>query len=50
MSQPRGLPRANAEALLLEGFARDAIDFVANEAIRERLDAALAAWLEGRSK
>jgi Fe-S cluster assembly protein SufD len=46
----RGLPRANAEALLLEGFARDAIDFVANETIRERLDAALAAWLEGRSK
>ncbi len=44
----RGLPLARAEALLLEGFAREAIEFVASDAIRERLDTALAAWLERR--
>ncbi len=44
----RGLPRARAEALLLEGFAREAIEFVVHEPTRERLEAALAAWLDRR--
>ena len=45
----RGLPRARAEALLLEGFAREAIEFVAHEPTRERLETALAAWLDRRA-
>ena len=42
----RGLPQAAAEALLLEGFAREAIDFVADESIRETLATLLSTWLD----
>ncbi len=45
----RGLPRVDAEALLIEGFAREAFEFVGDEALRQRLDDALASWLARRS-
>jgi Fe-S cluster assembly protein SufD len=43
------LPRAQAEGMIIEGFAREALEFVADEAIRERLGAGLAAWLARRA-
>ena len=45
----RGLPRKEAEALLIEGFAREVLDFVADEPLRERLEAALSARLGRRA-
>jgi Fe-S cluster assembly protein SufD len=45
----RGLPPAEAEALLLEGFARDAYEFVEDEALRERLGGMASRWLARRS-
>ncbi len=45
----RGLPRANAEALLIEGFAREAIEHVGDDAVRGMLEASLARWLERRA-
>ena len=45
----RGLPRAQAEGMIIEGFAREALEFVGNEAIRERLGAGLADWLARRA-
>ena len=44
----RGIPRAEAETLLLEGFAREALEFIANESLRERVDALISRWLERR--
>jgi Fe-S cluster assembly protein SufD len=41
----RGLPKREAEALLIEGFANEAIAQVLNEAWREKLTARVAAWL-----
>ncbi|MCA9080404.1 MAG: Fe-S cluster assembly protein SufD [Hyphomicrobiales bacterium] len=45
----RGLPRPQAEALLLEAFGEDAIDRVANEQVREELTGRLRHWLAGRT-
>ena len=47
--QSRGIPRAEAEALLIEAFAREAIEFVTNEPLRERLELVLADWLKRRT-
>jgi Fe-S cluster assembly protein SufD len=47
--QSRGIPRENAEALLIEAFAREAIEFVTNEPLRERLEGVLASWLKRRA-
>ena len=47
--QTRGIPKAEAEAMLLEAFGADAIVRVDDEALAERLRARLAAWLAGRS-
>ena len=44
----RGLPKAQAEGMLIEAFAREAIEFIANEALRARCEAALGRWLEAR--
>lgn len=46
----RGLPRRDAETLLLEAFAGDAIERLENEAIRETLLDAVRAWLKGRTQ
>jgi Fe-S cluster assembly protein SufD len=46
--QARGLPRREAEALLIEGFAREAIESVGDEDARGRLAERLASWLAKR--
>ena len=46
--QTRGIPRADAEAMLLEAFGVEAIDRVDDEALAQSLRARLAAWLAGR--
>jgi Fe-S cluster assembly protein SufD len=45
----RGIPRRDAESLLIEGFANEAFDGLTNEALRDYLGARVAAWLAGRS-
>ncbi|HWG03769.1 MAG TPA: Fe-S cluster assembly protein SufD, partial [Beijerinckiaceae bacterium] len=47
--QSRGLPRPEAEALLLEAFAAEAVDRVENEALRDVLCSRVRAWLDERS-
>jgi Fe-S cluster assembly protein SufD len=44
----RGLPRAEAEQLLLEAFAAEAVDNVRNEGARERLLTYVSDWLAAR--
>jgi Fe-S cluster assembly protein SufD len=44
----RGLPAAEAEQLLLEAFAAEAVESVRNEAMRERLMEHISAWLAAR--
>jgi len=49
--QTRGLPRAEAESMLLEAFGGEAIDRIGDERLIEPLRAALGAWLaHGRAK
>lgn len=47
--QTRGIPKAEAEAMLLEAFGAEAIARVDDEALAQRLRARLAVWLAGRS-
>ncbi|MFV0281455.1 MAG: Fe-S cluster assembly protein SufD [Rhodoblastus sp.] len=47
--QTRGLSRAEAEALLLEAFANEALDLVADETVRARFAKVAAGWLADRS-
>ncbi|MEA2759085.1 MAG: Fe-S cluster assembly protein SufD [Methylobacteriaceae bacterium] len=44
----RGLPRAEAEQLLLEAFANEAVEHVQNEGARERLMGYVSDWLAAR--
>jgi Fe-S cluster assembly protein SufD len=44
----RGLPRAEAEQLLLEAFAAEAVENVRNEGARERLMTHVSDWLAAR--
>jgi Fe-S cluster assembly protein SufD len=44
----RGLPRAEAEQLLLEAFAAEAVENVRNEGARERLMSHVSDWLAAR--
>jgi Fe-S cluster assembly protein SufD len=44
----RGLPKAQAEALLIEAFVGEAIDEVANEAIQDLLRNSVSQWLSAR--
>ncbi len=46
--QTRGIPKDEAEAMLLEAFGAEAIARVDDEALAEGLRARLAAWLAGR--
>jgi Fe-S cluster assembly protein SufD len=46
--QTRGLPREEAEAMLLEAFGVEAIERIDDEALATGLRARLAAWLGGR--
>ncbi|MBV1705560.1 MAG: SufD family Fe-S cluster assembly protein, partial [Hyphomicrobiales bacterium] len=45
----RGIPRAVAEALMLEGFAAEALDRIAFAPARGEADRRLAAWLAARA-
>jgi Fe-S cluster assembly protein SufD len=47
--QSRGLPRAEAESLLAQAFVADAIDGIADPALREQLDSETRGWLERRT-
>jgi Fe-S cluster assembly protein SufD len=44
----RGIPKAPAEALLIEGFANEAFAELTSEALRETLAARVEAWLAAR--
>jgi Fe-S cluster assembly protein SufD len=44
----RGLPPAQAQALLLEAFAGEALERVADEGLREQLREKVCAWLARR--
>jgi Fe-S cluster assembly protein SufD len=46
--EARGLPRREAEALLIEGFANEAAGHVVDEALREALGARVSSWLATR--
>ncbi|QGM44546.1 Fe-S cluster assembly protein SufD [Methylocystis heyeri] len=46
--QARGLPQSEAEALLIQGFANEALKLVAGEQIRETLEERISAWLARR--
>jgi len=45
----RGLPRAEAEGLLLEGFAAEAFEGMADDALRQVLTDRIRHWLAQRS-
>ncbi len=45
----RGIPRVQAEGMIIEGFAREVLEFVEDETIRERLGAELSGWLARRA-
>jgi Fe-S cluster assembly protein SufD len=44
----RGLPRPQAEALVLQAFAGEAVEFVQDEALREMVMGEIEAWLGAR--
>ncbi len=44
----RGLPRPQAEALVLQAFAGEAVAFVADENLRDWLMREVEAWLKAR--
>ncbi|WP_414470696.1 Fe-S cluster assembly protein SufD [Microvirga sp. M2] len=45
----RGLPRKDAESLLVQAFLGEAIEFVENESVREALVGTVEGWLKARS-
>ena len=49
-AQARGLPRAQAEAMLLEAFGAEAIERVDNAAVADALRERLRAWLARRGR
>jgi Fe-S cluster assembly protein SufD len=46
--EARGLPRPQAEALLIEGFANEALDAISDESTRDRLRERVRGWLASR--
>lgn len=44
----RGIPKAQAEGMLIEAFAREVIDLVEDAPLRARCEDGLAGWLEAR--
>ena len=45
----RGLPPRDADAILIEAFAREPLDGVADEALREALGRLISDWLDARN-
>ena len=48
--QARGLPKKEAEALMLQAFVGEVLDNVSNDAVRGRLNEIVEAWLKARAK
>lgn len=46
----RGLPRAEAEALLVEAFLDEALEAISHEGVREALAAKVSGWMKARAK
>lgn len=46
----RGLPRAEAEALLVEAFLDEALEAISHEGLREALAAKVSGWMKARAK
>jgi Fe-S cluster assembly protein SufD len=46
----RGLPRPEAEALMVQAFVGEAMELVENEELREVLNSVAEAWLQARTK
>lgn len=46
----RGIPRAEAEALLIEGFANEAFEGLENEALRGFLATRISSWMAARAR
>ena len=46
----RGIPRGEAERLLLEAFLDDAIDAIGDEAIADALKGTVSLWLARRGR
>lgn len=46
----RGIPHGEAEALLIEGFANEALEQIGTEALREELAQKVSAWLRLRGR
>jgi Fe-S cluster assembly protein SufD len=46
----RGIPKCEAEALLIAGFANEAVADVADEALREALSEEISGWLTARTR
>jgi Fe-S cluster assembly protein SufD len=44
----RGLPKAQAESLLVQAFLGEAVEFVENEELRDALIATVETWLAAR--
>ncbi|MGL4325579.1 MAG: Fe-S cluster assembly protein SufD [Beijerinckiaceae bacterium] len=45
----RGIPRRDAEALMIESFVGEAIDMIENEAVRDALADRVRVWLQART-
>ena len=45
----RGLPKKQAESLLVQAFLGESIEFVENEAVREALIGVVEDWLRARA-
>jgi Fe-S cluster assembly protein SufD len=46
----RGLPRPEAEALMVQAFVGEAMELVENEELREVLNSVAETWLQARTK
>jgi Fe-S cluster assembly protein SufD len=46
----RGIPRAEAESMLIEGFANEAFEGLENEALRGFLASRISSWLQARAR
>jgi Fe-S cluster assembly protein SufD len=45
----RGLPRVEAEMLLIEGFANEAFEGLGNESLRGFISTRVSQWMSGRA-
>lgn len=46
----RGLPRAEAESLLIEAFLDETFEAISHDGIRDALQAKVSTWMKGRAK